>query len=267
MTESARKQSEANSQEVQASQNSQEQGLLKQFLVGSNVVAVPFAAANDVPPARSRGRPRKPKKETPCEIPFDTIADKIKAIPPDTKDGPPGRNQISDRARATVGRDARLARSAIVIFDRLLEQIIWEKGLCRRSLSWFEATCGMERNTVARALKALERCGHIRRRRRKSAAGDWDRSETTIAALAMALQSESDEVVPKNTGVVPNKYERWSPENTGGSAELGPLASVVASADASDGTAAPSEAADATKGSKPKRRKPCSQIDANWQRD
>jgi hypothetical protein len=57
-------------------------------------------------PGRPRGRPRKPTNETPVDpSTFDAVVATIKTIPPDARDRPPGRNQIRDQTRATVGCD------------------------------------------------------------------------------------------------------------------------------------------------------------------
>ena len=57
MIEPARKQSEA--RPVQAAQAAEEQGLLKQFLVGSDVVAMPLAANDPLPTRSVRAVPRE----------------------------------------------------------------------------------------------------------------------------------------------------------------------------------------------------------------
>src|SRR5262245_46369963 len=105
-----------------------------------NVVHLPVTSA--ARPARPRGRPRKPAHETPSTATFDAVAAVIKAIPRDEsakadKVAKPGRNAARDRARAAAGRDARLARSAIVVFDRLLDEVRWHEGRCCYSLRWF----------------------------------------------------------------------------------------------------------------------------------
>src|SRR5262249_52326796 len=142
---------------VQSTSNQRAEGPKAGDVVDLRLISAPRAT-------RPRGRPRKPTHETPADArTFDAVVATIKAMPRDTKDGPPGRNQIRDHARAAIGCDVRLSRSAIVVFDRLLEQVIWEKGLCCRPITWFEENCAMRRNTVARALKTLVRCGHILR--------------------------------------------------------------------------------------------------------
>jgi hypothetical protein len=112
--------------------------------------------------------------------------------------------------------------------------MIWEKGLCRRPLTWFEKNCQMRRNTVSRALNTLVRCGHILRRRKPSAAGDWDYSETTIPALVTAWQKACVEVVPDKSRCSAEKSRAQCRENTGGSAELGVLTSVFPSTEKND---------------------------------
>ena len=135
-----------------------------------NVVKLPLTAAA---PQRPRGRPRKPTHETPSTATFDAVAAAIKAIPPDESAKPgkvakPGRNAARDRARAAVGRDTRLARSAIVVFNRLLDEVRWNEGRCRYSVQWFADHCALKRNTVTRAFKALKAAGHILRRRKRT---------------------------------------------------------------------------------------------------
>jgi len=192
-----------------------------------NVVKLPLTAAA---PPRPRGRPRKPTHETPSTATFDEVAAAIKAIPPDEratagKVAKPGRNAARDRARAAVGRDHRLARSAIVVFNCLLDELRWHEGRCCYSLQWFADKCGLERNTVTRAFKALKAAGHILRRRKKSAAGDWDFGETTIPILVTTWEEVSAGVGPDNTGGRSEKIQGWVRENTGGGSELSPLPS------------------------------------------
>jgi hypothetical protein len=171
------------------------------YPAAGNVVELPLIAAA---PPRPRGRPRKPTNKTPSTATFDAVAAAIKAMPPDErakagKVAKPGRNAARDRARAAVGRDSRLSRSAIVVFNRLLDEIRWDEGRCCYSLQWFADNCEMKRNTVTRAFKALKDAGHILRRKKKAAAGDWDFSETTIPILARTWKEMSAGVDPKNS--------------------------------------------------------------------
>jgi len=86
------------------------------------------------PPARARGRPKKPRHETPADPrTFDAVVAAIKVVPPDerARDGNParpGRHAARELARATALKDQRLARSAIVIFCRLLDEVRWGEG-------------------------------------------------------------------------------------------------------------------------------------------
>src|SRR5262245_7846785 len=183
MIEPARRQDKASAHPARATRYLEEQGLLKQFLVGSDVVAAPIAPAIDPPPTRSRGRPRKPTHKTPCTLPFNIITSAIKTIPPDKKGAggapaEPGRNKARERARFIVGRDARLSRSDIVVFDRLLDELRLNEGRCCHSNNWFAKTCGLDRSTVTRSFQALRNAGHILRRRRKSTSGAFF-AETT----------------------------------------------------------------------------------------
>jgi hypothetical protein len=192
-----------------------------------NVVNLPFTAP---PPPRSRGRPRKPTHETPSTATFDAVAAAIKAIPADErategKIAKPGRNAARDRARAAVGRDTRLARSALVVFNLLLDEVRWDEGRCCYSLQWLADNCGLKRNTVTRALKALRTAGHILRRRKTNTAGGWDFSETTIPILAKTWEEMSAVVGPKNAEGGSQKRQGWVRENTGGGSELSPLPS------------------------------------------
>jgi hypothetical protein len=193
-----------------------------------NFVELPITPATA--PPRPRGRPRKPTHKTPCTATFDAVAAAIKAIPPDErakagKVARPGRNAAKDRARAVVGRDARLARSDIVVFNRLLDEIRWNEGRCCHSLQWFADSCAMKRNTVTRAFKALKDAGHILRRRKKSAAGDWDFGETTLPVLAKTWEEMNAGVGPKKAEGGSQKRQGWVRENTWGGSELSPLPS------------------------------------------
>jgi hypothetical protein len=157
-------------------------------------------------PSKPRGRPRKPTLESPVDLDrFDAVAAAIRAIPPDERaegDKPAkrGRNAAKDRARAIVARDARLPRSAIVVFNRVLDEVRWEEGRCCYSLQWYADNCGLKRNTVTRAFKALKAAGHALRRRRPSTGGDWDHSETTLPVLEIAWKEIKSEVGPRKYG-------------------------------------------------------------------
>ena len=158
-------------------------------------------------PRRGRGRPKKPTHKTPADVAeFDAVAAAIKAIPPD-KPGAPGRNAAREAARALAGRDARLSRSAIVLFNQLLDAIRWDDGRCRYSLQWFANACGMLRRTISLAFLALADAGYtIRRRRIMAAPGDWDPAETTVPALAKVwAEMSAGGGVEKIQGVVSNK--------------------------------------------------------------
>jgi hypothetical protein len=165
-------------------------------------------------PSKPRGRPRKPTHESPVDLDsFDAVTAAIQAIPPDesaegNKPAKPGRNAAKDRARAIVAKDARLSRSAIVVFNRVLDEMRWKEGRCCYSLQWYADNCGLKRNTVTRAFKALKAAGHVLRRRRPSTGGDWDHSETTLPVLASAWEEIETEVGPGKAG--------WVPENTAG---------------------------------------------------
>ena len=52
-------------------------------------------------------------------------------------------------------------RSALVVFNRLLDEVRWNEGRCCYSLQWFANSCGLNRNTVTLAFKALKRAGHV----------------------------------------------------------------------------------------------------------
>jgi hypothetical protein len=95
----------------------------------------------------------------------------------------------------------------------------------------------MKRNTVTRAFKALKAAGHILRRRKKSAAGDWDFGETTIPILAKAWEEMSAGVGPNNAEDGSQKRQGWVRENTEGGSELSPLPSEEPSERDDDGSA------------------------------
>jgi hypothetical protein len=167
-------------------------------------------------PARRRGRPKKPTHKTPCEIPFDVVTGAIQAIPTDKAGDPtPGRNQVKDRARAIVSRDKRCA-SAARLFNTMLDELRWTEGRCCYSIQWFANALGNDRSTIVRRLRDLEDGGHILRRAREKAGGDWDQNEYTIPALLMALDALNTEGRCKEfEGVGANNSERRCTEAGG----------------------------------------------------
>jgi hypothetical protein len=142
---------------------------------------------------RRRGRPRKPTEKTPADkSTFDAVANAIKGIPPDErakqgKAAKPGRNAAKDEARAAVARDTRLARTAVILFNRVLDEIRWKEGRCCYSNADFAQLLGIDRSSVTRGFQALTNAGHLLRRRRKTSSGNFF-AETTIPALIRASQ-------------------------------------------------------------------------------
>ena len=184
-------------------------------LAAENVVNLPRTA-----PPRPRGRRRKPTHETPCTATFDAVAAVIKAIPPDEratagKVAKPGRNAARDRARAAVGRDHRLARSAIVVFNCLLDELRWHEGRCCHSLQWFADKCRLKRNTVTRAFKALKAAGYILRRQKERCGrlglrrNHDPHPRKTWEEMSAGVGPNNAEVGPEKAGVGPRKYMGW----------------------------------------------------------
>lgn len=171
-----------------------------------NVVQFPTGEATPVA-TRGPGRPRttegksqrlSKKLRSPVPEDFDVIAAAIRAIPEDkhAPEGTLGRRAAVEAARTVINRDSRMTKTACTIASKILDTLNPTQGRDWHGVGFYARECGVARRTAERAFARLEDGGHILRRRRgKTAAGDWETTETTLPTLAR-LASEGWGGVP-----------------------------------------------------------------------
>lgn len=142
-----------------------------------------------------RCRPKKLGDPTPATESFDSYAAQIARIPKDRRKGEPdlpagvrGWHEAKLYAHAAIRKDRRLSSAARSVGGFLIDHINHVEGRDWHTVAQIAAACSLAEGTVSDGIARLRLTGHIARRSRRTARGDW--WDTTIPTLARSAIAE-----------------------------------------------------------------------------